>query len=145
MLGYRSPYTPLGTPLGISTNDPFTPSSFQFSCSGVNASLVEMPRDVLDTEMVEILVTRSTRLVACLLNRPAGDRPVDGRKLAILTALDRPIDRQKLQHLDQILPRRTGKTAAYTTVRLRRLHYIDKMAIQSTLLHFNQMKKSQTL
>jgi len=38
-----------------------------------------------------------------------------------LTALGRPIDRQKLQYVDEILPQQTRKTAVYTTVRLQML------------------------
>jgi len=37
--------------------------------------------------------------------------------------LNGPVDQQKLQHLDQILPCQTGQTTVYTTVRLQ---YVDK-------------------
>jgi len=41
-----------------------------------------------------------------------------------LSALDRPIELQKLQHLDQILPdKQESSSVHYTTVRLR---YVDK-------------------
>jgi len=55
-----------------------------------------------EMEPVEIFVTRPD---------PTGN-------LSVKPAGDRRVDRQKLQHLDQILPRRTGKTEVYTTVRL---------------------------
>jgi len=45
-------------------------------------------------------------------------------------------ERQKLQHLDQIMPWETWKAAIYTTVRL---HYVE-MSIKSTLPHFSQWK-----
>jgi len=49
------------------------------------------------------------------------NRPVTGGLIGenqFLTALGRPIDRQKLQHVDEVLPQQTRKTAVYTTVRL---------------------------
>jgi len=66
-----------------------------------------------ETELVEIFVTRPDQKAVLLTGRLTSE---------YLTALARPVDRQQLQHLDQILPRQTGKTAVYTTVRL---HYVD--------------------
>jgi len=54
-----------------------------------------------------------TRPVTCLLSRPVTGR-LTGEDCQFLTALDRPVDRQKLHHLDQTLPRQTRKKHQYT-------------------------------
>ena len=54
-----------------------------------------------EMEPVEIFVTRPD-CTGNLSVKPGGDGRVDRRKLSIFRALDRPVDRQKLQHLDQI-------------------------------------------